>query len=73
MKTKDLSLALANLRRLRAEPGLELGHRKVLNKAERELKAVARSGKPQPDRVYRAVELICEVALEVLFQSTSVR
>ena len=65
MRIRTLSLTLAYLKRVLADPELESGHREVLTKALRELEVVRRSGKLDRRRVFRAVEMISATLLEM--------
>jgi len=62
--SKESTAALAILRRVMAEPGLEQAHREMLRKGAKELEKLSRTGKPNRDKVFRAVFLITSGLLE---------
>ena len=62
---KELSAAVAILKRLAADPTLEQGDRRRLQRAHRELAVLKQSGKLTPRRVFRAVKLISETLWEI--------
>jgi hypothetical protein len=67
MKRKSfraLDEAIALLSRLLQSEGSELVHDGRLQKALRELKAFRKGGRQPPRRLYRSVELICQVVCE---------
>ena len=66
MNSRQLKAAVRAIASLLNEPRLEPGQRDQLEKARRELGAVARSGKLERDRIFRAVEIVATVALELL-------
>lgn len=59
--SKTLDSAIAHLSRLQGTEGLELAHNRLLRKALRELKAHRKAGKRPPQRLYLAVQLVCQV------------
>jgi hypothetical protein len=66
---KTLDSAIANLSRLQGIEGLELAHNRLLRKALKELKAHRKAGKRPPQRLYLAVQLICQVMCEEFVSS----
>ena len=63
---KDLKEAQRLVIKVLNDSGLEPGQRNQLERAQRELTVVARSGKPEQDRMYRAVQIIAKVLLETI-------
>lgn len=68
MRCKELNAARQSLTKVLADPRSGPGQRQRLERAKRELDVVARSGKLDRDRVFRATELIAAVLLEQLQQ-----
>lgn len=66
MKYQELKQALRLLNKVLADPRLGPDQGQRLQKAKRELEAVARSGKLEKERVFRAVRNITEVLLELV-------
>lgn len=66
MRTRELNAARRLITKVCAKPGMGPDQRDRLRKAKRELDKVARSGKLERDRVFRAAELVCAALLEVL-------
>jgi hypothetical protein len=66
MKHKDLQQALRLIADVLADPRVEPGQRDQLRKATRELEAVARSGKLNEPRLFRAIELVASVLLDIV-------
>lgn len=69
MRSKELTVVIAMLQRLLAEPGLEPAHQEWLRKGRRELKKVKQSGKLDQARVFRAVYMITSALAEKLSDS----
>lgn len=65
MKVKELSAAVAILRRLLADPTLESCCRRKLQRAHRELERLKQSGKLPPRRIFRVVKLVSETLWEI--------
>ena len=61
MKSRELKAALKWISLMLSEPRVGPGQRDRLNKAKRELETVARSGKLDRDRIFRAVEIVSKV------------
>jgi hypothetical protein len=66
MKHAELNEALRMLSKVLNEPRLGHDQGQRLQKAKRELEAVARSGKLERERVFRAVRSVAEVLLELV-------
>ena len=64
MHSKQLSSALAILKRVREDPRMEQVHQERLRKAQRELEVLGRSGKMDKRRVSRAVKMLCDVLVD---------
>lgn len=73
MKAKDLNAARRLITKVLAKPSIEPGHRDELRKAKRELDKIARSGKLDKDRIFRATEMIAAVLLDVIEAEDVVR
>lgn len=65
MKHKELQQALGLIAKVLVDPRVEPGQRNQLQKAKRELEVVARSGKLDHERIFRAVELLASVLLDI--------
>jgi len=65
MTSKQLKAAVRAITSLLNEPRMEPGQRDQLERAKRELGTVERSGKLERDRIFRAVEIVANVALEL--------
>ena len=61
---KTLDSAVADLSRVLNIEGLEMAHNRLLLKALKELKSYRKSGKRPPRRLYRVVELVCQVVCD---------
>lgn len=68
MKVRELQQALRHLNKVLEDPRREPGQRQRLRKGKRELDAVARSGKLDEQRIFRAVEIVTAVLLEIVEQ-----
>jgi hypothetical protein len=66
MKHEELKQALRLLTKVLTDPRLGPDQGQRLQRAKRELEAVARSGKFDRERVFRAVRSITEVLLELV-------
>jgi len=66
MQSHELKQALRLITKVLTDPRLEPGQGDQLQKAKRELEVVARSGKWDDRKVFRAVELIAEVLLQIV-------
>lgn len=66
MKSKVLNEALRLVTKTQLDPRLGPGQGDQLRKAKRELEAMARSGKLDKDRIFRAVQIVASVLIETL-------
>ena len=66
MKSEELKQALRLIAKALTDPRLGPGRGDQLRKAKRELMAVARSGKLDGPRVFRAIEIVATVLLEIV-------
>lgn len=66
MKSKELDETLSLITKVFSDPSVEPGQKDQLRRAKRELEKVAQGGKPQEDRVFRAVELVAKVLLDIV-------
>lgn len=66
MKTEELKNALRLITKVQTDPRVGPSHGDQLLKAKRELEAVARSGKLDERRVFRAVEIVAKVLGEIV-------
>lgn len=66
MRNNELNAARRLITKVLANPKVRPGQRDELQKAKRELDKVARSGKLDKDRIFRATEKIAAVLLEVI-------
>ena len=73
MKTKELNAARRLITKVLAKPSIGPSHRDRLHKAKRELDKVAQSGKLERDCIFRIVELVSAVLLEVIEADNVVR
>ena len=71
MKSKELQQALRLLNKVLDDPRLKPGQEQCLQKGKRELDAVARSGKLDEFRVFRAIEIVTAVLLEIVKQDAN--
>ena len=66
MKSNELKEALRLITKVQNDPRLGPDRGDQLQKAKRELVAVARSGKLERQRVFRAIEIVATVLLELV-------
>jgi hypothetical protein len=66
MKSVELKQALRLLTKVLTHPRIEPAKGEQLQSAKRELLAVARSGKLERERIFRAVEIIATVLVEIV-------
>ena len=66
MKSKELERALRSINKVLADPRVEPDQGDLLRKARRELEVVARSGKVEQQKIFRATQLIAGVLLEIV-------
>ena len=66
MKSKQLKAARRFITKVLADPRIGPGQRDELQKAKRELDAIARSGKMDRDRVFRVTAIIAAILLEIV-------
>ena len=66
MRNNELNAARRLITKVLANPKVGPGQRDELQKAKRELNKIARSGKLDKDRIFRATEKIAAVLLEVM-------
>jgi hypothetical protein len=66
MKTKELEQALRLITKVLTDPRVGPDQGDQLRKARRELVTVARSGKVDQQKVFRAIELIAAVLLQIV-------
>jgi hypothetical protein len=66
MKCEELNQALRLINKVLADSRVGPGHGDQLRKAQRELKTLARSGKFDEQRLFRAVEIVASVLLEIV-------
>lgn len=66
VKDKELMEVLRKVTKVLSNSGMKQGHRDQLQSAKRELMAVAASGKLEKARVFRAVDTIATVMLEMI-------
>lgn len=66
MDNKELKQALRDITKVLCDSRVESGHGDMLRKAKRELEAVLRSGKLDRQRIFRAVEIVAAVLLELV-------
>ena len=71
MNKKELTVSLALLTRVLADPRLEPAQRERLRKGRCELEKLGKSGKTDRARVFRATFLITSALVEVLFDSNA--
>jgi hypothetical protein len=64
MRNKELRSALAHLKRVQANPRLDSAQRERLRKGQRELEKLGRTGKPNREKIFRAVFLITGCLVE---------
>ena len=73
MKSIGLTAARRMITKVLAKPGLRPDQRDRLQRAKRELKKIAQSGKLDRRRIFRATESIAAVLLEVIETDDVVR
>ncbi len=66
MKTKELKATRRLITKVIAKPRIGPDQRDELQKAKRELDAIARSGKMDRDRVFRVTAIIAAILLEIV-------
>jgi hypothetical protein len=66
MKDEVLKQALREITKVSVDPRLRPGQRDRLRKAKRELEVSMRSGKLEERRLFRAVEIVACVLLEIV-------
>jgi hypothetical protein len=66
MKSRELQQAIRLINKLLDDPRLKPGQSDRLRKGKRELEAVARSGKLDERRIFRAIEIVTTVLLEIV-------
>jgi hypothetical protein len=66
MAKKELKEAMRMITKLLTDPRVDIGQRDQLMSARRELVKLAKSGRPERRRLFRAVEKISMVLLEML-------
>ena len=73
MKTEELKSALRLITKVLTDPRVGPSRGDQLQKAKRELEAVARSGKLDGRRVFRAVEIVARVLQEIVDGGATLR
>jgi hypothetical protein len=73
VKTKQLKEVRRLITKVLCEPRLEPGQRDRLRSMQRELEKIGRSGKLDPDRIFRVTEGIASVLLEIVEQDEAAR
>lgn len=66
MKHSELKEALRLITKVASDPRVNSGQRDQLQKAKRELVTVERSGRQETDRVFRAIEIVTTVLLQIV-------
>lgn len=66
MKHKKLKETLRIITKVQLDPRVGPGQGDELQKVKRELEAMARSGKLEKEKIFRAVEIVATVLLESL-------
>jgi hypothetical protein len=66
VKTKELRQALRFITKVAEDPRLKPGQRDELRLAKREFEKFMQSGKWKEARLFRAVEIVSKICLEVL-------
>ena len=66
MKSKELERALRSINKVLADPRVDSDQGDLLRKARRDLETVARSGKVEQQKIFRAADLIARVLLEIV-------
>lgn len=73
MKSKELNEALRFITKVLSDSRVRPDQGNHLQRAKRELEAVARSGKLRKQRVFRAIEIVAKVLLELVENDASQR
>lgn len=73
MKSNELKQALRLITKVLTDPRVGPGQGDQLRKAKRELVEVARSGKFDRERIFRAIEIVATVLLELVENDASQR
>ena len=73
MKSDELKQALRLITKVLTDPRVGPGQGDKLQRAKRELEAVARSGKLEGQRVFRAIEIVATVLWELVENDASQR
>lgn len=71
MKNEELKHALRLITKVQTDPRVGPDQGDQLQKAKRELLTVARSGKLEGHRVFRAVEIVAAVMLQIVESSAT--
>jgi hypothetical protein len=66
MNIKELRQALSKISKVLADPRCKPGYGDRLRRAKRELEIVMRSGKLEQGRLFRAVEIVATVLMEIV-------
>lgn len=66
MKTKELNEARRLITKVLSNPGIGTDQRDELKRARRELDKIARTGKLDRERVFRVIERVAVILLQVL-------
>lgn len=66
MAIEELERVRGKITRVLADPRCKPGYGDRLRKAKREFETVSRSGRLDRNRLYRAVEIVAEVLVEIL-------
>jgi hypothetical protein len=66
MSNQELTRVRGKITRVLADPRFELGYGDRLRKAKREFEVMARSGKLNRNRLFRTVENVAEILVEIL-------
>ena len=73
MKRHELKQALRLITKVLTDPRVGPGQGDQLRRAKRELAEVARSGKLDRERIFRAIEIVATVLLELVENDASQR
>ena len=73
MKSHELKQALRLITKVLTDPRVGPGQGDQLRRAKRELVEVARSGKLYRERIFRAIEIVATVLLELVENDASQR
>lgn len=66
MKREEAKEALRLIAKMLNDPRLKPDDRNRLREAQREMEKIARSGKVDRRKLFRAVRIVCEIALRTL-------